>query len=380
MGSDEKDPTDYEVLDQMKWTRPSSGTSKATSAGRILSGHKQPTAHLSRADAFVVASNWRSSHGLPLQRMTMTLRYRARGIADNSLIAQRLNRMPSIIAKLQRFAPKMKLSQMQDLGGCRAVMEDVEQVDALVALYDNGGRLQAFDFQEKYDYVSEPKADGYRGVHFVFRYKTDHEDRSIYNGLRIEIQIRSQMQHAWATAVETVDVCTHQSIKSGLGDDQWRRFFLLSGSFIAMMEKRPFPPGIAAESGASLKWMDELAILIESLNVRNTLQGVSHGMQMIASGGAKEPFYVLVLDSEKKQTSAAPFKSEEEAAVAYMQIEHETAGSPHIQAVLVSVDSLDALRSAYPNFYLDTAAFVGILDAIATSMPGIRARSQGEGV
>src|SRR5438270_11039884 len=59
---------------------------------------------------------------------------------------------------------------------------------------------------------------------------------SIYNGLRIEIQLRSRLQLAWATAVETVSTFTGQALKSNIGDDAWKRFFALMGSSIARRE------------------------------------------------------------------------------------------------------------------------------------------------
>ena len=42
---------------------------------------------------------------------------------------------------------------------------------------------------------------GYRGVHLIYRYNSDRKTE--YNTLLIEMQLRSQLQHAWATAVET---------------------------------------------------------------------------------------------------------------------------------------------------------------------------------
>jgi hypothetical protein len=42
----------------------------------------------------------------------------------------------------------------------------------------------------------------------------------------------------------------------------------------------------------------------------------------------------------------------------YLQIEKENVSNPATQAVLVSVDSVAGLRSAYPNFYLDTRMFL----------------------
>ena len=44
-----------------------------------------------------------------------------------------------------------------------------------------------------------------------------------------------------------------------------------------------------------------------------------------------------------------------------MSIEKVNISNPGIQAVLVSVDSVAGLRSAYPNYYLDTRAFLKVV-------------------
>ncbi|RMG20666.1 MAG: hypothetical protein D6729_02400, partial [Deltaproteobacteria bacterium] len=82
---------------------------------------------------------------------------------------------------------------------------------------------------------------GYRGVHLIYQY---HSDRmTTYNGLRIELQIRSLLQHAWATAVETVGIFLQHSLKSSMGPDDWLRFFALSASAFARAEGSPAVPG-----------------------------------------------------------------------------------------------------------------------------------------
>jgi hypothetical protein len=70
--------------------------------------------------ALTVINNWRSPHGYPLFSLRMNLARIAKKIDPNALIAQRVKRLISISLKLERF-PTMKLSQMQDLGGARAI-------------------------------------------------------------------------------------------------------------------------------------------------------------------------------------------------------------------------------------------------------------------
>jgi hypothetical protein len=48
----------------------------------------------------------------------------------------------------------------------------------------------------------------------------------------------------------------------------------------------------------------------------------------------------------------------EQANIDYAEIEKRTNDGEPIEAVLVSAGPVDALRKAYPNYFLDTQAFV----------------------
>jgi hypothetical protein len=62
-----------------------------------------------------------------------------------------------------------------------------------------------------------------------------------YDGQRIEIQIRSKLQHLWATAVETAQIFTGQALKSKVknASADWLRFFALTSSAFALREETP---------------------------------------------------------------------------------------------------------------------------------------------
>ncbi len=161
--------------------------------------------------AYGVVENWRTCHSYPLNAFQVNLRSRARRVEGDALVAQRLKRFSSVMDKLAR-EPNMKLSQMQDLGGCRAIMSSVRAVDELAAIY----RAQHAEQEaalKVYDYLRSPKADGYRGIHVVGRFAARAEARKPWNGQRIEVQLRSRLQHAFATAVETVTTFTRTYLK-----------------------------------------------------------------------------------------------------------------------------------------------------------------------
>src|SRR4051812_46820847 len=82
-----------------------------------------------------LVNNWRAAHSFPLNTIQTNLRYRARKVdANRMVVTQRLKRLASIRSKLER-RPSMRLSQMQDIGGCRAVVSDVISVRRLADMY-----------------------------------------------------------------------------------------------------------------------------------------------------------------------------------------------------------------------------------------------------
>ena len=157
------------------------------------------------------------------------------------IVAQRLKRTPSTVAKLRRFT-SMKLSRMQDIGGARAVLPTVSEVDDLRDRYRQQDRRSKHAFVAEKDYIRQPKSSGYRGVHLVYRYGSS--ENPAYNGLQVEIQLRTRLQHAWATAVEKVGAFLGQSLKSSEGSQSWLRFFELAGSIFAREEGSPAAPNV----------------------------------------------------------------------------------------------------------------------------------------
>jgi ppGpp synthetase/RelA/SpoT-type nucleotidyltranferase len=348
----------------MAWAKRQYSKGQIDKAGQILVAANPAADQLDQA--FTVINNWRACHAYPLQTIKMTLLSRAKAIDSAALIAQRLKRLPSIALKL-RDNPAMKLSQMQDIGGCRAVMSTISDVRKLTALYEkinvknprSGRPVQ----HEKYDYIGFPKPDGYRGYHLVFRYQSNYEDKKAFEGQRIEIQIRSKLQHAWATAVETVQTFTGQALKSKIkaGEHEWLRFFSLMGSAIALRESTPLVPG-CPENKDDL--VSEIRDLSGQLNVEDMLMGWGVAVHNILTGPAHgAAAFLLELDTSNKTLQTTAFKSDElqKASDEYLRIEKQTEGRPEIQAVLVSVESLEALKAAYPNYYLDTGAFIGAM-------------------
>ena len=184
-----------------------------------------------QASALQTLNNWRSCHAYPINTFNATLRNKVSVVSPTAIVAQRLKRAPSIVSKLQRFHA-MKLSTMQDIGGLRGVVKTNKQVYRLLQNYLSS----RFDHElvVARDYIKNPKTSGYRSVHLVYKYRNKREPH--YDGLQIELQIRNRVQHAWATAVETMGTFLDHSLKSSEGPSEWLNFFSLSGSAFAHLE------------------------------------------------------------------------------------------------------------------------------------------------
>jgi putative GTP pyrophosphokinase len=200
---------------EVPWTKPLYSRGRVDSAGEVISGREPETPQMDMDLAMDIAGNWRSSHGYPLHVIWSTLKNRARSIDHDALVPKRIKRLPSVAFKLKRNST-MQLSKMQDLGGCRAVLKSVAKVDKLVRFYQKNP-CKTLEFVKPFDYIASPKPDGYRSVHLVYKYQGECESGA-YKGLRIEIQIRSLLQHGWATALEVIDTFTGQGLKSSGGE------------------------------------------------------------------------------------------------------------------------------------------------------------------
>jgi hypothetical protein len=199
---------------------------------------------------------------------------------------------------------------------------------------------------------------GYRGVHLVYRYYSDRSQD--YNGLKVEMQIRTRLQHAWATAVETVSTFKQQALKSGLGDEQWLRFFALMGSFLALRERRPLVAGTPVDSDELVK---ELRSFVNDLDVIGALTNYRLLLDNVPLGTFEGiPYFLLELDSRDGRLRIMPYSRREASAASteYLASERQARFefAEDRDAVLVSVDSMKALRAAYPNYFADTRRFV----------------------
>ena len=342
----------------MAWTLPEYRAEEVNAAGRALSTMAFPVSTLEGLGALQVINNWRSAHAYPLNIFQMTLRNRARKIERSVIIAQREKRLDSIHRKLIAKST-MRMSQMQDIAGCRAVFEKLASVYKLSALYRK--TKDYHKSRNEKDYIQSPKPDGYRSVHLVYEYK-GVDDKSVYSGLRVEIQIRTQLQHAWATAVEAVGIFTKQALKSNQGDEDWLRFFALMSSAIAAIESTPSVPGTP---GTKDELVDQIALLTDKLQARQMLRAYNTTLNTLGSNKDVK-YFIVELEPDENKVTLRQYKAKESAAAnqQYTDLESKIPEGSRKQVVLVSVSDINALKRAYPNYFLDTALFSKLVERV----------------
>lgn len=123
----------------------------------------------------------------------------------------------AIVDKLRRSS--MRLTQMQDIAGCRIIVADIATQDqiaaALTAMFD----VTVFDRRAK-------PSHGYRAVHLIVR---DAD-------FPVEVQIRTELQHSWAEFSEKLaDRCGIQ-VKYGGGLSELQDVLTDTSKLVATFE------------------------------------------------------------------------------------------------------------------------------------------------
>ena len=295
-----------------------------------------------------IVANFRSSHSYPMQSMIGHFRKVAFAVDKNAVVVCRLKRLPSIINKLKRF-PAMQVTTMTDIGGIRIItknLKNVYRIQKKIVESRTRNRLVS-----KKNYLKEPKASGYRGIHLNYAYQGKKEE---YHGFRVELQIRSEIQHAWSTAVEVVGTLKGQNLKAGIGDPEWLEFFKSISSAFACLENN---------EDIDISLRQDIEQKIDELNVFNFLETFRLAAR---DSGKTKGSWLLQLDMRSKEISARYFdrKFSSEAYDEYRRIEQEISENTEKDVVVVSAESLKDLKKAYPNYFADTKFFLDNLKRV----------------
>lgn len=279
------------------------------------------------------------------------------------ITAARLKRMQAIRRKLRRV--KLNLNQLQDLGGCRVILPSINDVRRLTATFKETTR---HEFRGKDDdYIENPKPDGYRSHHLKLVYRAK-DGAEMHDGRRIEVQIRTRLQHSWATAVEAVGLFRGEDLKANRGSEEWLRLFRLMSAEFAETERCP----VRDEMPGASERRREIRGLNLALGALETLDGISHAVNWtelyVTSSSRNWPtHYLISFDTQAKTVDVKPYTQASYAVQGYDHAEDRDnqADSEDTNVVLVEVDKLENLKEAYPNYFGDVQLFWAQLKALS---------------
>lgn len=307
-----------------------------------------------------VIENWRASHNHILNTFQANLRRRAK-ISEARTPVQRIKRLETIQGKLLRF-PEMQLARMHDIVGCRVVFENVEELVAFRTQFNKSRfshkrktRIEGDRLLDANNYIDFPKSSGYRGIHDVFKFRAKQGGKSKaaggerWNGLNIEIQYRTKVQHAWATAVEICDRYTENHGKFSNAPHEYLLYFQIASELLArVFEDRTscFPECNTGDLAA--KFLE----LEEKHGMLLTLEGIQPHDENFPS----ERNTLLIFDENIDEVEVRTFSSFKDAVQEYFMLERQLDSEKDI--VLVAADDPESVRFGFKNYFSDARDFV----------------------
>lgn len=296
-----------------------------------------------------VIDEWRAAHRGVLNTFQAILRNRTRDTGIT--VAQRHKRKRTIFDKLHRL-PGMQLARMDDVAGCRLIFKNLNELrDFRVAFHRAHFKHKRRNDLDKYDYIKQPKETGYRGIHDVYEYDVNSEVGQNLAGLNVEIQYRTLVQHAWATAVEVIGFITESQPKFQKGDKRYEHAMALASEIMARAHEKlkgPFP------DVPDRYLVTQFLALDKELGLLRTLRGLN-----AANRAVSDRRNAILIFSGSGELEVRTFRDAPDALRALFELER---AMPERDIVLVRADTSEEVRLAFRNYFSDARDFIRLLE------------------
>lgn len=347
-----------------RYPAPPSSKREVNRAGRAISNRVGTDKDLEIVD------QWRAAHGYVINTFQIFFKRRINKINRAIEFAQRLKRRSTVLDKIARRHPDGRplmsdVTTMQDFAGCRLIFDSIKDLKDFRTYVHSSKSMEHVAHKlkhdpSKYDYIHHPKSSGYRGIHDVYaHHPRAHRRRSKesepWQGLSVEVQYRTRVQHAWATALEISDIVDGQKTKFDLNGGDRVRFFALAREILARFHE-DISNAMTEMSMEELR--AEFVVIEEKLGILQRLHALK------ASGGFDKIKRHNVLNVYKGQDGnlsleILTFSSPSDAIDAATKLE---SNPKSLNAVYVRADNPSQVRSAYRNYFNDPADFVRLVN------------------
>jgi putative GTP pyrophosphokinase len=363
---------------------------RATKAGQDITSFPQTDPKYK--EAVKVLREWRRQHLRPTEIAFSCLLKNAKQLKSQFVASFRLKRQESIINKLRRKQAHYKLGELDDIGGCRLIVKNLEDLHKIISIIQADDQLGQKNITKEKDYISKPEKSGYRSYHYLARI---HDPSDSSRNYRIEIQIRTFLEHYWATALETFSEISGINLKDPevlstippemkQRTENYQRVFTDISQLFAIKEHTALIKDIETNPNAIkeklLNSIEFKTIYSELSKARNEVKPLTMDKQTKAT-----KLFLLEFSRDDQTINVRSFDAIDSAMIAYDKIENlpftttkqeyssdqpsGTEASPQrppldSNTVLAYADSHKNLERAYPNYRLDQHLFLHELDEL----------------
>ncbi len=311
---------------------------------------------------------YRISHLEPLSLTTLELQRWLHAYGGSYYIAQRVKRKPQIVRKLRRL--HVRLTQLQDIGGCRIIVENNDDIDHLISyIKTNASKTGFFAVKRVTDYREKGRDEtGYRSTHLLL-------DRG---GRSLELQLRSRIQHYWAESIERTSVIYGQHLKEQEGDPRVIEYFRQLSDVFYEIESGRDP---SVQSKVTLDRMRETAQDIIYAADTNRVFDSSVNEDIVRTltnsqsneGDLINWIMVFNWNSGDFVTWDVVGREAESAKLKYTQYENQFSSEDGFEVVMIGSSDISTVRQTHSH-YFGIEKFDTILESLDQSIIGFKTR------
>lgn len=291
---------------------------------------------------------YRKNHLEPLSKTTIDLQRWLSNFDKDYFIAQRLKRKPQILRKLRRFS--VRLSQLQDIGGTRIIVEQNKDVDELVQfLKTQLSSSEKLKIIRMTDYRGEGREDsGYRAYHVII-------DR---DGYKMELQIRSKIQHYWAETIERTSIVYGRHLKELEGDSDVILYFKTLSDLFYEIEAGRKPSAALKNKVEELRNKAEL--IIQNTDNKNIFtsfvnEGITKDLEQkeksIGQGGLNNWIFVFNWNTGAFVCWELISNDPTGAIAQYVKFEDQYKSEDGFEVVLVGSSNVATVRQTHSHYF-----------------------------